>query len=244
MSNPPPANIHEAAAAGNIAFLSSNRHFLNLQNERGWTPLHFAARYGQTEAVAFLVAEKADTRLVNSEGKTAAQVAQFWGFEEVAKVLGEGVEASVVVEETEEVNKVGKRRRFTENYKNFFAGGKLNRFGFLRTENAYLSRALTSPTSRFLLLSNGRPLFDIAQSPTTIAWLSYADVAGVVPNPYENLAQGAAPEPLGHGESELIVVFLGVMEERNEGAESGPAYWAVDASPRGSLKEKMTALEK
>ncbi|RUS20264.1 NUDIX hydrolase domain-like protein, partial [Endogone sp. FLAS-F59071] len=238
----PSNNVHEAAAQGDVTFLSSNRQLLNLQNDRGWTPLHFAARYGQTETVRFLVAEKVDTKLVNSEGKTAAKVARFWGFEEVAKILDAEQESSVTTPGTQEVATATiNRGRFSENYQNFFAGGKLNRFGFLRTENAYLTRTLTSPTSRFLLLSNGRPLFDTTQPPATIAWLSYPDIADIIGNPYQ---EEAIPAPLGEGKDEFIIVFLGVLEENGEGPDSGPAYWVVDVSPRGSLEDKMTALEK
>jgi NAD+ diphosphatase len=62
-------SVFEAAAAGDIEYLKSHSSELSTKNDRGWTPLHFAARYGQLEVVTYLVDKKVPTEITNSEGK-------------------------------------------------------------------------------------------------------------------------------------------------------------------------------
>jgi NAD+ diphosphatase len=63
------ASIFEAAAAGDIAYLKAHSSEISAKNDRGWTPLHFAARYGQLDVVTYLVEQKVATEVTNSEGK-------------------------------------------------------------------------------------------------------------------------------------------------------------------------------
>lgn len=63
------ASIFEAAAAGDIQYLKSHSSELSAKNNRGWTALHFAARYGQLDVVTYLVEQKVPTDVTNSEGK-------------------------------------------------------------------------------------------------------------------------------------------------------------------------------
>lgn len=62
-------SVFEAAAAGDIGYLKSHTSELSTKNDRGWTPLHFAARYGQLDVVTYLVEQKVPTEITNSEGK-------------------------------------------------------------------------------------------------------------------------------------------------------------------------------
>jgi ankyrin repeat protein len=62
-------SVFEAAAAGDIDYLKSHNSELSTKNDRGWTPLHFAARYGQLDAVTYLVEQKVPTEITNPEGK-------------------------------------------------------------------------------------------------------------------------------------------------------------------------------
>lgn len=113
--------IFEAAAEGNLDYLKKNAKHINDKNERGWVPLHFAARFGQMETAKFLKDNKADLSIVNGEGKTAAQVASFWGNDEIAKLLT--VAAPVA---TGSATVTG-GSPFPENYTAVFAGNPLNR---------------------------------------------------------------------------------------------------------------------
>ncbi|KAF9362278.1 NADH pyrophosphatase [Mortierella sp. NVP85] len=83
------ADIFEAAAAGDLqAIKSLGRIHLEAKNDRGWTPLMFAARYGHVSVVEYLLAEaKVDATAVNKDGKTAAELAEFWGSSEAVAVF-------------------------------------------------------------------------------------------------------------------------------------------------------------
>jgi NAD+ diphosphatase len=111
--------IFEAAAEGDLDFLKKNVRILTEKNERGWTVLHFAARFGQLPIAQYLKQEaKLDLTVTNGEGKTASEVASFWGYDDIAKLL-----APPVVEK--EVPQGA--YTFPDNYTAVFAGNPLNR---------------------------------------------------------------------------------------------------------------------
>jgi len=53
----------------------------------GWTPLHYAAHYGDIETARFLLEHDADTSIANSDGKTATQLALEKGHTDLARIL-------------------------------------------------------------------------------------------------------------------------------------------------------------
>lgn len=109
--------IFEAAAAGDCEFVQKHIKQLNEKNERGWTPLHFAARFGQKQVAQLLKEKGADLTILNGEGKMAGQVAAFWGNDEISQLL---TVAPVTAPSTT-------RSPFPDNYKAVFAGNPLNR---------------------------------------------------------------------------------------------------------------------
>lgn len=111
------SNLFEAAAAGDVDYLKKNKSLINDKNERGWTALHFAARFGQVEAAEFLQKNGADLSTANGEGKTASQVASFWGNDQIAKMLTPNVEKPIDIASP----------LFSDNYTAVFAGNPLNR---------------------------------------------------------------------------------------------------------------------
>lgn len=123
LTNTMSTTIFEAAAEGNLDYLKKNTKLVNDKNERGWTPLHFAARFGQLEVAKLLKDNKADLSIVNGEGKTAAQVASFWGNDEIAKLLT--VAAAPVP--TSSTHGLASGSPFPDNYTAVFAGNPLNR---------------------------------------------------------------------------------------------------------------------
>jgi NAD+ diphosphatase len=108
--------IFEAAAAGDVEFIQKHIKQLNEKNERGWTPLHFAARFGQKAVSRLLKDNGADLSIVNGEGKTAGQVAAFWGNDEIAQLLTIAAPTAAATGSP-----------YPENYTAVFAGNPLNR---------------------------------------------------------------------------------------------------------------------
>lgn len=113
--------LFEAAASGDLEYIKQNIKLVNEKNERGWTPLHFAARFGQKEIAMFLKDNNADLTILNNEGKTAGQLALFWGNDEIAKVL-------TVEQPKEAQQQLIKGSPFPDNYETMFAGNPLNRY--------------------------------------------------------------------------------------------------------------------
>ncbi|ORX81315.1 hypothetical protein K493DRAFT_320706 [Basidiobolus meristosporus CBS 931.73] len=120
--------------------------------------------------------------------------------------------------------------RLVEASPNFFSGSNLNRLSERRTDNPFLSAALTSPNSRFLLLSNGNPL---AQTkPAKLHWLPYEYVREAIGNPFSN--QGRQEYPKG-----THLIFLGAEKSKTEDAAY---YWALDVSPMPSLEDSFARV--
>ncbi|KAG0765273.1 hypothetical protein G6F29_007656 [Rhizopus arrhizus] len=212
------SNVFEAAASGNLDYLKNNVKNLNDKNERGWTPLHFAARFGQLETVEFLKKNKVNLSEVNSEGKTAHQLATLWGNEEIAKLLQESAPT---------VN------LFPDNHTAVFAGSPLNRYGWARTDQEFLSKLSKSPKSKYVVLSGQQALYDQSGS---IHYVDYEKVAFIVDKVYTS-------DGFNKNNSEIILVFLGIDESQGKG-EDGVAFWALDLTPKGLFENELQKLVK
>lgn len=143
-------------------------------------------------------------------------------------------------------------RRFGKEVTNYFAGSRLNRYSFLRSDAGFLGKAATSPHARFMVLDDLRPLV-ADQDGKRLALLRYSEVEGVL---------GASPAARGSDEervrafdssrvaAEVEVVFLGiaagaghddgdgggdaggdmVWESSGHGEVRGRPYFAIDVS--------------
>ncbi|CAO3601216.1 unnamed protein product [Absidia cylindrospora] len=208
------ASLLEAAATGDLDSIKSQTKALKDRNERGWTALHFAARYGQLEVATYLRDQAPDLlTVVNNEGKTPAQLAQFWGYDQVAQLLTPttkeekqqpAVSVSGPVALAHQVNHV-----------NFFAGSPLNRYGWYRTNNDKLNQLVQASNARFLLLNKLDPLFD---QDNKLYFASYDQVAALI---------GKFSSDEEENSSRPRLIFLGVDENQKD---EGIPYWALDVS--------------
>lgn len=249
-------DLFEAAAAGDLELLKKNPQGLTEKNERGWTLLHFAARYGQLPIVEYLLTTSCDLSAVNVEGKTAEEVAVFWGFDKIAQLIR-------VAKAGNTGNREGHDARFPPNRTNFFAGSPLNRYswprlqymhmtaclqvcfpllvlgylryGWYRSEYHKLRGIARSERSRYILLKELNPLFDASG----LYFAKYTEVATIVNKVYPD-AKPEVTKPVPEGD-EIILVFLGI-DERDGKGEHGTAYWALDMTPRGTHEEEFNKL--
>lgn len=104
--------IYEAVVSGNLDYFKQNNSKVNEKNERGWTPLHFAARFGQLEIAQFLKDNHADVSSITNDGKTPSDIAKLWG--------NQDLDALLAVAKTND-------SPFPDNYNAVFAGNPLNR---------------------------------------------------------------------------------------------------------------------
>ncbi|KAI8080064.1 NUDIX hydrolase domain-like protein [Halteromyces radiatus] len=201
-------NIFEAAASGDLDYIKNQpQATLKSRNDRGWTVLHFAARYGQLDIATYLRDNHGELlTVVNGDGKTPAQLAQFWGYDQVAQLLSPPQQEQQ--QSKEQLSSLSKQ----VNHVNFFAGSPLNRYGWYRTEQDHLNRLMHATNARFLLFSKLDPLFDKNDKKTGLYW---ADV-----------------EKIKAASLEGALVFLGIDErfvsDKEGDAKEGIPYWALD----------------
>uniref|UniRef100_A0A8B9RAY9 Regulatory factor X associated ankyrin containing protein n=1 Tax=Astyanax mexicanus TaxID=7994 RepID=A0A8B9RAY9_ASTMX len=84
-------SIHQLAAHGEMAqvkmHLDSDMSLLNSQDERGFTPLMWAAAFGEIEMVQFLLEKGADPRTFARERESALSLASACGFADIVNIL-------------------------------------------------------------------------------------------------------------------------------------------------------------
>ncbi|XP_029905339.1 DNA-binding protein RFXANK isoform X2 [Myripristis murdjan] len=90
-------SIHQLAAQGEVSqlttHLSKDSSLLNKQDERGFTPLMWAAAFGEKAVVDFLLEKGADPKIIARERESALTLASSGGFVDIVKsLLGHGVD--------------------------------------------------------------------------------------------------------------------------------------------------------
>ncbi|KAJ0065673.1 hypothetical protein NL108_016215 [Boleophthalmus pectinirostris] len=92
----PPASldtlsIHQLAAQGELsqvaAYLNKDSSLLNKQDERGFTPLMWAAAFGEKAMVDFLLEKGADPKTIARERESALTLASSGGFADIVESL-------------------------------------------------------------------------------------------------------------------------------------------------------------
>ncbi|KAI9807081.1 MAG: hypothetical protein M1825_005798 [Sarcosagium campestre] len=136
-------------------------------------------------------------------------------------------------------------RKFGREVANYFSGSTLNRVSFLRTDNAFLSAAVTHASTSFLLFNNLAPL---GHGPFKLAYTSYTDVRPLIgDNPY------AKPDEkliIDYNSSTTApqLVFLGLDEKTTEPSPlewtkyKGAPFFALDVTPKGTTAPAASDL--
>jgi NAD+ diphosphatase len=141
-------------------------------------------------------------------------------------------------------------RKFGREVANYFSGSPLNRLGFLRADHVFLGRALKHPSTSFMLCKDLQPLVQSSDN-KKLKYVKFEDVKAVIgEDPYARNEK----EMLAQYNSEEVVpqmIFLGIDESVKEGLDYqgknryvGAPFFAVDVTPRGSVKEACEELVK
>lgn len=97
-----------------------------------------------------------------------------------------------------------------------------------------LDRLIRAPTTRFLLLSELKPLLDDSKEQAQLYHASWSEVETFVVDPY------GKPDDFENADAPALV-FLGI-DETTGPAENGIAYWALDVTPVGAQKGQLEEL--
>lgn len=84
-------SIHQLSAQGEISqvetHLAKDSSLLNSQDERGFTPLMWAAAFGEITMVEFLLQKGADPKMMARERESALSLASAGGFADIVNIL-------------------------------------------------------------------------------------------------------------------------------------------------------------
>ena len=141
-------------------------------------------------------------------------------------------------------------RKFGREVANYFSGSPLNRLGFLRNDHVFLSKSLKHPSTKFMLCKDLQPLVQSSDN-KKLKFVKFEDVKGIIgEEPYARNEK----EMLAAYNSEQVVpqmIFLGIDESVKDGLDYqgknryvGAPFFAVDVTPRGSVKEACEELVK
>ena len=134
-------------------------------------------------------------------------------------------------------------RKFGKEIANYFSGSPLNRVSFLRNDHSFISSAFTHPSTSFLLFNGLAPM---AKDPSHLAYASHKEIKSLTgENPFEKTEEERIKE-FNSSITMPLVLFLGIDEKRKEGFEygiyKGSPYFAVDITPKGTIKEEAEGI--
>lgn len=141
-------------------------------------------------------------------------------------------------------------RRFGKETINYYGGGLLNRFSFLRNDIKFIRAAATTPAARFVALRDLNPLIENARR---LAFFGLNDVKPLI-----------GTDPFGKSDEEKkaafdstkpnpTLLFLGLLPDTPQGVDfetskhgvvNGQPYFALDVTPAGGNAEAAEAFVK
>lgn len=137
-------------------------------------------------------------------------------------------------------------RKFGREVANYFSGSPLNRVSFLRANHDFISSALSHSSTNFLLLNDLAPL---VEDGTKLAYVKHAEVKPLIgENPFEK-SEEEMIKAYNSSVTHPLVLFLGLDERFKEdqggfkhGIYSGRPYFAIDVTPKGSVKKEADSI--
>lgn len=143
-------------------------------------------------------------------------------------------------------------RKFGKEIANYFSGNPLNRVGFLREDNKFLTQALKHPSTSFLPCNNLQPLVKTGyKTGDHLQFVKFEDVKAIVGEDPYHLSE---KEKIEQYNSETYIpqmIFLGIDEKDKQGLTyqgknqyTGAPYFAVDVTPKASVKDEAEKLIK
>lgn len=142
-------------------------------------------------------------------------------------------------------------KRFGKEVINYYAGSSLNRYSFLRADYAFLRKAATSPTARYITLKN---LDALVVSKSDLAFFTFDDVKPLIGSEAFSLSEDDSIKTYDSTHANPLVLFLGMLEDNEtkgdiisstgHGDIKGHPYFAVDITPKAPFAEKVEAFIK
>lgn len=135
-------------------------------------------------------------------------------------------------------------RKFGKEVANYFSGSPLNRVSFLRADHTFISKALTHPSTSFLLYNDLAPL---VKDPSKLAYATHDEIKPLIgENPFEKTEEQMIKD-YNSAITLPLVLFLGLDEKKPEGGfehglYKGKPYFAVDVTPRGTVEKEATGV--
>lgn len=130
-------------------------------------------------------------------------------------------------------------RKFGREVINYYGGGLLNRFSFLRNDIGFIRRAATAPTTQFIALRDLNPLI---ADPTQLAFFKHDDVKPLIgADPFGRTDQ-EKQESFDSTKPSPLLLFLGLLPNTSKGVDlettkhgvvNGQPYFALDVTPKG-----------
>lgn len=130
-------------------------------------------------------------------------------------------------------------QKFGPGVTNYYSGSPLNRLSFLREDNAFLSRAFTSPDAQFVALNEFAPLASDTKTLKPIRLEDFVSVSG--PDPFNKSVKDTIAA-YDSKATKPLVVFLGIREDEVSEFKirefQGCPWFAVDLTPRGTYADE------
>jgi NAD+ diphosphatase len=138
-------------------------------------------------------------------------------------------------------------QRFGKEVVNYYAGGRLNRYSFLRPDTSFLKAAASSPGALYVGLNNLNPLVTTASE---LAYFSFDDLRHILGESLFDLTEEECIEQFDSTVVHPQLVFLGLLESAHShqfksaahGTITGQPFFAIDLTPKGPQADAISSF--